>query len=570
MKKIIFLLLSLWSFTSGYAEYSADYYSAMNGKRREALKAAAKECVGEHQQLVYLDLPNYWQYSDVYPEKYNGQTRWWEMYSNEIFLIRNGQSTKSSFSANHMNREHSVPKSWWKYSGDVEYTPAYSDMWNLYPSDGEANMAKSNYPLGIVAGTPSYDNGCTKVGTPAYGYGGGAGKVFEPDDEYKGDFARGYFYMATVYDNIYWLSKYGCMFSRNSYPTLLPWAYEMLLEWHRKDPVSQKEILRNDAVEKSQGNRNPFVDFPQLAEYIWGEKTSETFYINEQPSPSDPPITGNPELTLPINGETLDFGQVAEGSSQTSWIVFKGKNFTSPISLTIGGVDRKMFELPYTTISASAINSTGEYLLPVIYTPGSTGSHTATLSVFDGGLPSSLRVNLKGEGCELPQLTTLTAYPPANVTDNSYTACWEAAPEVVDYYILYRTRYLEDGYETEELESATNSLEITGRDVAVAESYKVASSRLGFLSAVSNTIIVEASGVNDVSADSPITLGWMKGGFTLLTSLPIVKELNIYDMTGRLIASPANLTHGDVVELNKGVYIIKAKEYPYPFKYIVE
>ena len=225
MRKLFIIALSLIACGSAYAEYSQEYYSAMNGKRKDQLKAAAKSCVSKHTQLVYMDLPNYWQYSDVYPEKYNGSIRWWEMYSNKVLLIRSNQSAKSSFSSNGMNREHSVPKSWWKWNNDVEYTPAYSDMWNLYPSDGDANMAKSNYPLGIISGTPDYDNGCTRVGTPKFGYGGGAGKVFEPADEYKGDFARGFFYMATVYDDIYWQPQYNWMFSRNSYPTLGQWAY---------------------------------------------------------------------------------------------------------------------------------------------------------------------------------------------------------------------------------------------------------------------------------------------------------------------------------------------------------
>ncbi|MDE5902674.1 MAG: endonuclease, partial [Muribaculaceae bacterium] len=156
------------------AGYDAAYYSRMDGKKREALKAAAKECVQSHRRLEYSDLPTYWQYSDVYPELVDGQKRWWEMYSDEMYLIRAGQSAKSSFSANHMQREHSVPKSWWKVGNDVEYTPAYSDMWNLYPSDGAANMAKSNYPLGPVDDA-YFDNGVTRVGLPVPGYGGGSG-----------------------------------------------------------------------------------------------------------------------------------------------------------------------------------------------------------------------------------------------------------------------------------------------------------------------------------------------------------------------------------------------------------
>ncbi|HBY17487.1 MAG TPA: nuclease, partial [Porphyromonadaceae bacterium] len=227
------------------AEFKAGYYDKMNGKSGAALKAAAKECVRTHQTLVYSDLPTYWQYSDVYPELVDGCKRWWDMYSDAVYLIKRGQTGKSSFSANKMQREHSVPKSWWKQSGSVEYTPAYSDMWNLYPSDGAANQAKLNYPLGLTAST-SFNNGVSKIGGAMTGYGGGSRYVFEPDDEYKGDFARAYMYVATVYDDINWVINY--MYKKEAYPTLVPWAKEMLLQWCRQDPVDQKEIDRNNVV----------------------------------------------------------------------------------------------------------------------------------------------------------------------------------------------------------------------------------------------------------------------------------------------------------------------------------
>ncbi len=550
------------------AEYAPEYYSGLDGKRKETLKAAVKEAVKTHKTLGYTDLPTYWQYSDVYPEKYNGQTRWWEMYSNEVYLIRNNQTARSSFSANRMQREHSVPKSWWKVGNDVEYTPAYSDMWNLYPSDGPANQAKSNYPLGIVE-RASFDNNCTKVGVPVYGYGGGAEVVFEPADEYKGDFARSFFYMACVYDDISWQSRYNWMFVRSSYPTLQPWAYEMLLQWAREDRVSQKEILRNDAVEKSQGNRNPFVDFPELAEYIWGTRTAETFYVADQTGGNvTPPITGDPELTNPVNDEWIDFGDVAVGGIGTTYVVLQGKNFTAPLSLRISGTDSDMFNLSTRSISASEINSTGEYMLPIEYLPTELGEHTAKLTIYDGGLASSVFVNLKGEAKPVPTLTRLQALDPIDVAGNSYTACWSAAPEAVDYYVLYRTRYYNDGEETDQIECPTNSYTITDRNPEVAESYSVSSSSLGYLSERSNSVLVEASGVSNVAAESALTIAWREDGIRVLTSLPEV-EISVYDAAGREAGHYSSLRHGDTVELQKGVYIITSPSLAKPVKIVI-
>lgn len=381
---------------SAYAEYKTGYYDRMDGKMSNDLKAAAKQCVSQHTRLDYYSLPQYWIYSDVYPAKYDGQTRWWDMYSDNVYLIRNGQSANSSFSANKMQREHSVPKSWWKVGEDVEYTPAYTDMWNLYPSDGPANQAKLNYPLGETRST-TFDNGVTKVGPPKTGQGGGSAYVFEPCDEYKGDFARSFFYMATVYDDLTW--KYTYMFKKQTYPTLQPWAVQMLLQWSRQDPVSQKEIDRNEAVERWQGNRNPFIDFPELAEYIWGLRTTETFYIKEQSGQITSPITGDTEITQPVDGELLDFGQTPTGVAVNDVLRIKGKNLRSALSVSISGADKDYFSVATKEISPLLINENEYYDLPMEYVSSTVGQHEAKLVLYDGGLPDGkmITVLLRGE-----------------------------------------------------------------------------------------------------------------------------------------------------------------------------
>ncbi len=538
------------------ADYSAGYYDKMDGKQKAALKAAAKECVSRHTTLQYYSLPNYWIYTDVYPELYDGQRRWWEMYSDNIYLIRNGQSGTSSFSANKMQREHAVPKSWWKSNGSVEYTPAYSDMWNLYPSDGDANQAKLNYPLGQVReGRATYDNGVTRVGTPLSGQGGGCSQVFEPADEYKGDFARAFFYMATVYDDLPWCINY--MFNASDpWPTLRTWAVDMLLQWARQDPVSQKEIDRNDGVERQQGNRNPFIDFPELAEYIWGTRTSETFLLSEQGGNVTPPITGDPEIIEPVRGEALDFGQAALANPVSASLRIRGNNLTAPLSVRVSGTDRAMFTPSVSSIPPSSINGVSEYLLDITYIPTSLGVHTATLALYDGGLPggTSITVTLRGEGCPVPQLTQLTALPATDVTDTQYVANWGAAPEVVDYYVVNRVRHLTDGSEGEMIESDTNSLLITGRDPGVTETYSVNSVRLGFMSETSNTVTVLGdSGVTGVDTH-PMTIAPDRDGFTVLEA-PDGALLSVWDMRGVCVLQ-TRVASGEHYALPAGVYAL--------------
>ncbi len=560
---IIFLLLSIYAIAD--ATYKEGYYNGMEGKRKEALKQATKECVQKHTVLNYTNLPNNWIYTDVYPDLVNGQKRWWEMYSNEVYLIRSGQSGLSSFRANNMQREHSVPKSWW---GSDDSSPAWTDIYNLYPSDGSANQAKRNYPLGPV-GDPTFDNGVTKVGIPATGYGGTSGYVFEPGDEYKGDFARAYFYVFTVYDNLNWTAN--SMANRNEYPTLKPWAYELLLQWHRKDPVSQKERDRNDAAERQQGNRNPFIDFPELAEYIWGTKTTEAFYIKDQQGGVTPPITGDPQLTAPVNGEALDFGEVAEGGVVSAPLIINGSNLTSALSVRVTSTDKAMFTLERNTIPASEVVQQGGTKLNVFYKPTALGHHTASVTIYDGGLTAAQQVNVKLNGIAypIPTLTALTAYDATNVSDTEYTANWSAATDVVDYYIVTRTQYLESGMVTTTHQSDENFLLITGRNTEVSESYYVQSSRLGYTSLRSNVITVAAGGVGALEYSMPLVVGTVSGGFIILSDCG-APGLKVYTPSGVMLPVPADAEQGTFIPLSKGVYIVTARNASKPVKIFIQ
>lgn len=556
MKRFLLISLLVGAVFSLDAAYRPGYYNQMDGKKKEELKSAVKQCVQNHQTLVYSQLPGYWQYTDVYPELVDGCKRWWDMYSDEMCLIRQGQSAFQSFSSYRMQREHSVPKSWWKRNGDVEYTPAYSDLWNLYPSNGAANQAKLNYSFGPCQ-TATFDNGVSKVGSPKNGYGGGSSRVFEPADEYKGDFARSMFYMACVYPDINWVINY--MFRKESYPTLTNWAMNMLLQWAREDKVSQKEIDRNNLVEQYQGNRNPFVDFPELAEYIWGVRTNETFIIADQESTDPtPPITGDPELTNPVNGSEMDFGQAAVGHALTRALSIEGSNFTSPLSVRVVGANRSAFRLDVSEIPAPTLNAAGGYMLDITYLPQETGRHEAKLTLYDGGLEGSVAITLKGEALPVPELTALTALEATDVKANSYVANWNRADGIADYYTVTRVRYNGDNQETETYETGETSLLMTDRDPGVAETYTVTYTRLGIVSPESNTIYVGASGVNSIEYGVPYRVFADSEGILFLTGDGNdVEGVTISDVQGNIYMR-GTVSHGDVIPVPRGVYIVTA------------
>ena len=240
---------------TAWADIPNGYYTNAIGKQDEALMTALEGIIYTHNQLGYNSL--------------------WDIYDNtdkplEDTIREIGEG---------INREHSFPKSW--FGGEVY--PMYTDLTMLIPTDAFVNQRRSNNPYGVCANGITYTNddlGVTmlgKLGTSTYN--GYTATVFEPDDEYKGDFARIYFYMVTCYkrDVKNWPGCGQLDYATNDYKAFSNWSIKMLMEWHRADPVSPKEISRNEAVYLEQGNRNPYVDHPELAEYIWGTKQNTTW-----------------------------------------------------------------------------------------------------------------------------------------------------------------------------------------------------------------------------------------------------------------------------------------------------
>ena len=261
MKKLLlFLLLPLFSIS--YAQPPAGYYTPANGLSGVPLQAALHDIIDNHTVKSYSFLWTAFKTTDV---KTNGKV--WDMYSTCDWTFTTDQCGSYGGECDCYNREHSWPKSWF---GDK--APMNSDLFHLYPTDGYVNNKRGNYPFGEVS-SPSYtsSNG-SKVGSNTFpGY---SGTVFEPIDEYKGDFARTYFYMSTRYygEDSNWPGS--PMVNKSQ---LKPWALAMMKKWHQNDPVSAKEISRNNAVYGFQNNRNPFIDHPEYVAAIWGTTVGTDF-----------------------------------------------------------------------------------------------------------------------------------------------------------------------------------------------------------------------------------------------------------------------------------------------------
>lgn len=263
MKKSLFLSLFFPLFV--LAQPKAGYYDQAIGKYSAGLKTALYLTVSEHNVRTYKQLWTDFRTTDIKPD---GTV--WDMYSNCTYtfgLPDQDSGSGGGSECQHYNREHSFPFSW--FNSDKS-SAMYTELFHLYPADKYINNERGNLPYGETAtsSAKTYLNGSKRGPSSFPGY---SGTVFEPIDEYKGDFARTYFYVVTAYENAVasWKSDH---LSDNAYPALNSWTVDLLLKWHRLDPVSKKETDRNNAVESIQNNRNPFIDYPQLADHIWGNK----------------------------------------------------------------------------------------------------------------------------------------------------------------------------------------------------------------------------------------------------------------------------------------------------------
>ena len=291
------------------------YYAAANGKKGAALKSALAQIIYKSTAAVSYDgLLEAYKTTDVRPDG-----KIWDMYSNVTnYVPGSGYAATYKVEGDGYNREHSIPQSIFGSAA-----PMKSDLYHVYPTDGKINGVRSNYCFGEVGTVKTASkNNFSVLGSPTGSLknaGCSEGYVFEPNDMYKGDFARTYFYFVTCYEGrMKSFDSFG-MFSKNTYPSLSNWAKEMLIKWSEDDVVSDKETDRIEAVYKLQHNRNPFIDFPGLEQYIWGDYQEIAFsvsnYINpleEDPSQGgetggddDNPTTGGDD-DKPTGGDDDD------------------------------------------------------------------------------------------------------------------------------------------------------------------------------------------------------------------------------------------------------------------------
>ncbi|MBJ05002.1 MAG: hypothetical protein CMP65_03780 [Flavobacteriales bacterium] len=288
MKKLnIILILLISNFTFGQ---TTSYYTNTFGLTGENLKATLHDIIKDHTSYSYTTTKSILRDADEDPNN-----------PANIILVYSGNSIDkfdfaSNFEPDFWNREHVWPKSHGDFdAGDPFEVPLYTDAHNLKPVDHSMNTLR---------GEKDFDNGGTSV------YNGSimtecfsTSSTFEPRDAVKGDIARIILYMDVRYEGGNNEPNLVPLDGLTTYPNPQIGVLSTLLEWHEQDPPDAFEKRRNDVIYEWQGNRNPFIDYPEFADIIYGNTSPNSVEISIQDIPET--INGGEGFGVSVNVNSL-------------------------------------------------------------------------------------------------------------------------------------------------------------------------------------------------------------------------------------------------------------------------
>ena len=281
MIKYCLLFLGSFLFINVQSQPPAKYYDSAAGKSCANLKTALMQIISTGDiPMSYNALWNQYMISDVKQRTVGTGSA---LVIDDIYSANPGGTDPYQYMPNSQqcgayngegdcyNREHSVPLSW--FNGNTSNNGEATDYLHIYPTDGTVNGHRSNYPYGEVSSASFTSQNGSKLGNSAIA--GITGKVFEPIDSFKGDVARSFFYFVTRYESnmVSFATNADAVqaFDGNTFPSIKIPFLKMMIKWHNLDPVSKKEITRNNGAYTFQKNRNPYIDHPEYVDMVWNK-----------------------------------------------------------------------------------------------------------------------------------------------------------------------------------------------------------------------------------------------------------------------------------------------------------
>jgi endonuclease I len=348
MKQIYFLLF-LFFFTAGFAQAPANYYSTATGSGY-TLKTQLYNIIKDHTVQDYAglyityetsDIDNFFENDGSVLDMYSENPAGVDPYNYTITATQRCGNAGYNAEGDCYNREHIIPQSIFNQA-----SPMVSDAHFITPTDGEVNGIRSNFPHSVVVNpTQTTLNGSKLGASTTAGY---TGLVFEPIDEFKGDIARMYFYFATRYQNT--VASYNFPMFNNSTNKVFTNAFlSQLIAWHNQDPVSNREIARNNAIYARQNNRNPYIDNPSYVATVWTTEPADT----EAPTAATNVVV----TSTTSNSATLTWNAATDNVAVTGYDLYVDGVFKSTytgLTATVTGL------LPSTTYGFSIITRDDE------------------------------------------------------------------------------------------------------------------------------------------------------------------------------------------------------------------
>ena len=375
MKKSYSFLLLL-SFAVSFAQIPSGYYNTATGTGY-TLKTQLYNIIKGHTDNGYAGLYTTYQTSDV-DNFYENDSTVLDMYSEnpsgtDPYTYTTGTTQRcGNYSAEGdcYNREHIIPQSVFN-----EQSPMVADAHFITPTDGKVNGMRSNYPHGTVSSTTYTSQNGSKLGASSVS--GYSGTVFEPINAFKGDIARMYFYFATRYENTVAGYSYA-MFDGSSNKVFTTAFLNVLLAWHAQDPVSAREIARNNAVYGRQNNRNPYIDHPEYVNQIWGGTSSTDTQAPTAPTSLASTTKTSTSITVAWNAST-------DNVAVTGYDIYANnvlKTTVSATSATITGLTASTSYSIYVKAKDAAGNTSASSSTIAVTTNSSGTGGTATDLLF--------------------------------------------------------------------------------------------------------------------------------------------------------------------------------------------
>jgi endonuclease I len=372
--KNLYSYFLLFVITSGFAQIPTGYYNTATGTGY-TLKTQLYNIIKGHTDNGYAGLYTTYQTSDV-DNFYENDGTVLDMYSEnpsgtDPYTYTTGTTQRCgtySVEGDCYNREHIIPQSVFN-----EQSPMVSDAHFITPTDGKVNGIRSNYPHGTVSSATYTSQNGSKLGSSAVS--GYSGTVFEPVNAFKGDIARMYFYFATRYENT--VSGYSFpMFDGSANKVFTTAFLNVLLAWHAQDPVSAREIARNNAIYGRQNNRNPYIDHPEYVNQIWGGTSSTDTQAPTAPTSLASTTKTSTSITVAWNASTDNVGVTGYNVYANNVL----KTTVSTLTATITGLTASTTYSIYVKAKDAAGNTSASgNTISVITNSSGTGGTTTDL-----------------------------------------------------------------------------------------------------------------------------------------------------------------------------------------------